>query len=106
MRHLITSAVCMFIAIACVGCDTSYEESIPMKTEQGEPETPRLKLSDAINTTCPRSGMAVVGHSLTTYRGYTVGFCNQHCRNDFASDIEAAESDRAFFDNAISKLTN
>lgn len=63
-----------------------------------------LKLSDAINETCPRSEEPIVANSLTEYRGFTVGFCNQHCRDDFAANVANRESDRVFFDGIILKL--
>ena len=63
-----------------------------------------LRLADAINETCPRSGKAVVADSLATYRGVTVGFCNQHCRDDFAGSIADRPEDRKFFDNIIAQL--
>ena len=72
-------------------------KKVPMKDAQ---ET-ELRLVDAINETCPRSGKPVVANSLTTYRGFTVGFCNQHCRDDFATDMENCEMERKFFDDII-----
>ncbi len=59
-----------------------------------------------INENCPRSGKPVVEDSLTEYRGYTVGFCNTHCRDDFAADPKASPSDRKAFDAIIAKLEN
>ena len=55
-------------------------------------------MADPINTTCPRSGKPVVANSLTMYRGMTVGFCNQQCRDDFASNVDERPDDRKFFD--------
>ena len=69
----------------------------------GDPSPKALVLADAINTRCPRSGKPIVASSLTTYRGYTVGFCNEHCRDDFAANIDERPGDRAFFDAAISE---
>lgn len=46
-----------------------------------------LKLSDAINTTCPWSGDPVKGDSLTLYNGAVVGFCNPGCRDKFEAAI-------------------
>ena len=62
-----------------------------------------LQLSDAINETCPRSGKPVVASSLATYRGVTVGFCNTHCRDDFAQNIGERPDDRNFFDDILTK---
>lgn len=73
------------------------------KSETQTVKESSLKLNEAINEVCPRSGKPVVANSLTSYRGYTVGFCNQHCRDDFASDIEGSSGDREFFDKIIEK---
>jgi hypothetical protein len=74
-------------------------QNVPMN----ESDDNALKLSDAINEKCPRSGKPVVANSLTSYRGFTVGFCNQHCRDDFANDMENCEMERKFFDAIIDK---
>ena len=58
----------------------------------------------AINTHCPRSGDPVVASSLTEYRGYVVGFCNTHCRDDFAANIDDRPADRSVFDALIADL--
>ena len=58
-------------------------------------------MTKAINKFCPRSGKLVVDDSLTEYRGYVVGFCNQGCRNDFASDIANKLNDTKYFDVII-----
>ncbi len=88
-------------SITWIGCGTNGNTSKVMESEQADQP---LAIADAINKTCPRSGKPIVDNSLAEYRGYTVGFCNQHCRDDFASDIAAAEKDRAFFDRVISEL--
>jgi YHS domain-containing protein len=54
-----------------------------------------------INARCPRSGKPVATDSLTTYRGRVVGFCNPHCRDDFAAQPESCPDDRAFFDRIL-----
>ena len=51
-----------------------------------------------LNEHCPRSGEPVAADSLTRYRGVVVGFCNPHCRDDFAANVAARPRDRAFFD--------
>ena len=66
-------------------------------------ETQQPSLEDCINETCPRSGKPVVASSLTTYRGVTVGFCNEHCRDDFAAHVEERLQDREFFDAILTK---
>jgi len=55
----------------------------------------------AINRYCPRSGKPVVAAALTRYRDVTVGFCNPDCRDDFAQQPDACESDRRYFDALI-----
>lgn len=55
-----------------------------------------------INGRCPRSGKPVADDSLTSYRGVVVGFCNPHCRDDFAAHPEQCPADRAFFDEILS----
>lgn len=62
---------------------------------------PTPRAAEVLNTTCPRSGRPVAADSLTTYRGHVVGFCNPHCRDDFAAHPELCPEDRAFFDQAI-----
>lgn len=42
-----------------------------------------LRISDAINDTCPWSGKAVSADSLTVWNGHVVGFCNPGCRDKF-----------------------
>jgi YHS domain-containing protein len=54
-----------------------------------------------INTHCPRSGKPVAADSLTNYRGSIVGFCNPHCRDEFAAHPEQCPADRAFFDGIL-----
>lgn len=58
-------------------------------------------MKKAINKYCPRSGKLVSDDSLTEYRGYTVGFCNPGCRDDFASDIANNPKDSNYFDVVI-----
>ncbi|MEM7168479.1 MAG: integrin alpha, partial [Planctomycetota bacterium] len=55
----------------------------------------------AINGKCPRSGKPVAADSLTWYRGVQVGFCNTHCRDDFAGNVAARPDDSKFFDQII-----
>lgn len=56
---------------------------------------------NTLNKYCPRSGKPVREDSLTEYRGFTVGFCNQGCRDDFASNTEDRPDDRQYFDTLI-----
>lgn len=65
--------------------------------------TQRLLLADAINRYCPRSGKPVVADSLTRYRGLVVGFCNTHCRDDFAAHVQQRPQDTRYFDALISE---
>jgi hypothetical protein len=55
----------------------------------------------AINRYCPRSGKPVVDDSLARYRGLTVGFCNSHCRDDFAAHVAERPADTRYFDALI-----
>lgn len=57
--------------------------------------------ADPINRYCPRSGKPVRADSLTAYRGLQVGFCNPHCRDDFAGDPARCNDDRRYFDALI-----
>lgn len=57
-----------------------------------------------LNATCPRSGEPVAADSLTEYRSYLVGFCNTHCRDDFAANVDERPLDTSFFDAAIAEL--
>jgi hypothetical protein len=59
------------------------------------------RLADAINRYCPRSGKPVVASSLTRYRGLVVGFCNTHCRDDFAAHVKQRPLDTRYFDALI-----
>jgi hypothetical protein len=58
-------------------------------------------LAEAINRFCPRSGKPVVATSLTRYRGLVVGFCNTHCRDDFAAHVQQRPLDTRYFDALI-----
>lgn len=58
-------------------------------------------MEKAINKFCPRSGKPVSNDSLTTYRGFTVGFCNPGCRDDFAKNSKANTRDSNYFDVVI-----
>ena len=55
----------------------------------------------AINKYCPRSGKTVEVDSLALYRGFTVGFCNPGCRDDFAGNINDRPDDTSYFDILI-----
>ena len=67
-----------------------------------------MELPLAINHYCPHSGKPVGADSLTTYRGFTVGFCNPGCRDDFARNPEKFPRDIGYFDALIKEhdLTN
>ncbi len=58
----------------------------------------------AINKYCPRSGKPVKPDSLTTYRGYTIGFTNPSFRSDFLTNIEKKHDERDFFDGLINEM--
>ena len=55
----------------------------------------------SINRYCPHSGKPVAADSLTQYRGFTVGFCNPGCRDDFAAAPEKLPRDVGYFDALI-----
>ena len=80
-----------------------WEQSAKGKFLRSESVKPADKTEKklAINRVCPRSGKPVAADSLTRYREVTVGFCNQHCRDDFAANVESRSKDRAFFDKLI-----
>lgn len=55
----------------------------------------------AINKFCPRSGKPVAENSLTQYKGFVVGFCNQGCRDDFADNMIDRPNDINYFEVII-----
>jgi hypothetical protein len=59
--------------------------------DSSEPR-PSLSIEEAINTSCPWSGKPIQLDSLTTYRGFVVGFCNPGCRDKFAAAVAAFEA--------------
>ena len=87
MRRAASFVLVCLASLASTGCRSVEPDALDVRA--------------AINTTCPRSGKPVVASSLTEYRGFIVGFCNQHCRDDFATDPEACPDDRAYFDALI-----
>jgi hypothetical protein len=89
MRRLIPIAL-----LAVMSCTASEEASEP------EPPAPL----GPINAVCPRSGKPVAADSMTEYRGYVVGFCNTHCRDDFAANVTERPDDTSVFDAAIAAL--
>ena len=58
-------------------------------------------MGKTINKYCPRSGKPVVEDSLTDYTGFTVGFCNPHCRDDFQANVAERPKDTIYFDAII-----
>ena len=63
-------------------------------------------MEKAINKFCPRSGKPVSSDSLTQSRGFTVGFCNPDCRDDFAKNIKENRRDSNYFDVVIKENTS
>ncbi len=59
-----------------------------------------------INKFCPRSGKPVQEDSLTNYRGYTVGFCNTGCRDDFKNNIDNRPKDTQYFEAILREKLN
>jgi len=54
-----------------------------------------------VNKYCPRSGKTVAADSLTAYRGFVVGFCNRHCRDDFSANVSHRPKETIYFDAII-----
>jgi YHS domain-containing protein len=52
----------------------------------------KLRIDEAINTTCPWSGNPIDADSLTLYRGEVVGFCNPGCRDKFEKAVQHFEA--------------
>lgn len=49
--------------------------------------------SSSINSFCPWSGKPIeADDSLTSYKGYLVGFCNRDCRDKFAKAVVAFDA--------------
>jgi len=90
-------ALCLIAltGLSSLACVAENSERDPQAPDHPDPS------QRAINTHCPRSGKPVVGSSLAYYRGHVVGFCNTHCRDDFAAHIEERPKDRAFFDDLL-----
>jgi hypothetical protein len=57
-----------------------------------------------INKYCPRSGERVAADSLTVYKGFVVGFCNRHCRDDFQANVSNRPHDTVYFDAVIKEF--
>jgi len=82
---------------------TLTDNGLRFTHRDGRPyDQPELLLP--VNAYCPRSGKPVSDNSLTTYLGYTVGFCNPGCRDDFAAHMAERPQDCAYFDAAICAL--
>lgn len=92
--------------------DGTFRVALATKTDDGEWQpagkgafdkkvAEKVEGDQVINKTCPRSGKLVSSDSLTKYRGRTVGFCNTHCRDDFAENVNERPKDRSFFDKII-----
>lgn len=56
---------------------------------------------NVINNYCPRSGKPVAANSLAQYKGFTVGFCNPGCRDEFAANPKGYPEDTSYFDAVI-----
>ena len=89
----------LVIGGSTAGCAT--DEATTVSDEPNEVVVERV--AEPINETCPRSDKPVVADSLTTYRGFVVGFCNTHCRDDFAANVDDRPSDTSFFDDLIAQ---
>ena len=87
------------LPLLCLGCAAPAEPATEIA-----PTTVEVVAAEPINAICPRSGHPVSEDSLTAYRSYVVGFCNTHCRDDFAAHVDERPADRRFFDDAIAEL--
>ncbi|PMJ92660.1 YHS domain-containing protein [Vibrio sp. 10N.261.55.A7] len=58
-------------------------------------------MAQAINKFCPRSGKKIEADSLAEYKGFTVGFCNPGCRDDFTEHVKERPNDTLYFDSII-----
>lgn len=98
--------VTLIVSVGCGEPNLSSDKNArpPVVEENTESQMVEVANSQPINQTCPRSGKPVSNDSLTTYRGHTVGFCNTHCRDDFAANVNERPDDRAVFDKLIENL--
>ena len=113
MIILRTTAILLALS-ATLGCESTNAPAAANNASAGAttpdgatttaPVPAGLLAEQAINATCPRSGKAVAANSLTQYRGYVVGFCNQHCRDDFNAHGTLRASDERAFDALIARL--
>jgi len=58
-------------------------------------------MTTPLNKFCPNSGKPIKEDSLIDYRGEIVGFCNPHCRDEFAKNKEAKSIAKKYFDTLI-----
>lgn len=56
-----------------------------------------MSINHCLNRYCPNSGKPVTVDGLTMYLGAVVGFCNPHCRDEFAADPEKPSKARDYF---------
>ena len=89
------------VVLGTLGC--AAPGAVPTQAEPASAEETNV-VRRPINATCPRSGKPVAGDSLTEYRGYSVGFCNTHCRDDFAANVDERPNDTNAFDAVIAEL--
>lgn len=80
------------VGFCCPNCKAKFEADPAAFRDKIEglqaPESVALRVEDAIRATCIFSGKPIQADSLTLYRGKVVGFCNPHCRDDFAAEPE------------------
>jgi hypothetical protein len=72
-----------------------------LQSRLGSVEGMEVSRMEVINKYCPRSGKPVVEDSLAEYRGFTVGFCNPGCRDDFRANVNERPDDTRYFDSII-----
>jgi len=97
MQASVRNMGCAIVLGITALCGCGRQEHTAAEPQAREPGS----LSAVINRMCPRSGRPVAADSLTHYRGHVVGFCNPHCRHDFAAHAAARPRDRAAFDAII-----
>ena len=106
IEHVVPAAsLVLVLGLLASGCRTTPADppaaGIDSEASGTEVAGDPASASAAINEVCPRSGRPVAEDSLTEYRSQVVGFCNPHCRDDFAAHVADRPRDRRFFDALI-----
>lgn len=109
IEHFLSAKLFIGVSLIVIaGCSqpslSDKNSRLPVVEKNTESQMDEVANSQPINQTCPRSGKPVSNDSLTIYRGHTVGFCNTHCRDDFAANVNDRPDDRSVFDKLIEDL--